>query len=225
MRTQNSIVLLCICGLLLIGGCQEKKQIKAAKQPPVLKEKKQKAAKASPKSLELKQVAEDMNSAGKCNKLAAENKQLKEQLEALRGIDRPARIEALSTLNAIEITGRSGLYDKNKDKKNETLIVYLKPIDDMGDVIKEAGAVEIELWNLSVKNSQEALLKSWAIEPKELKKNWSGSLMTSYYKLQFDVNSVLTGKEKDLTLKAQFTDYLTGKVLKAQKVINANGTK
>jgi hypothetical protein len=206
-RIQNVITILCICGILVFGGCEEKKQIKTAKEPPALKQ---------------KAVNEDMNSARNYAKLAAENKRLKEQLEALRGIDRPARIEALSTLNAIEIAGRSGLYDKNKDKKNETLIVYIKPIDDMGDVIKAAGAVEIELWDLNAKKTQEALLKSWAIEPNELKKNWSGSLMTCYYKFQFDVNSVLTGQEKDLTLKAQFTDYLTGKVLKAQKVVNSH---
>ena len=222
--TQKFIAILYICSLFLIAGCEEKKQIKTAKQPPVLKQKtvkaNQKDTKSSGKAGQVKQKsAEDMNSPSNCARVAAENKQLKEKLETLMGIDKPARIEAFSTITAIEITGRSGLYDKNKDKKNDTLIVYLKPIDDMGDVIKAAGAVDVELWNLNAK-SQEALLKSWAIEPKELKKNWSGSLMTCYYKLQFDVNSVLTGKEKDLTLKAQFTDYLTGKVLKGQKVID-----
>ncbi|MGD0785318.1 MAG: hypothetical protein ABR969_05850 [Sedimentisphaerales bacterium] len=220
---QMSFVIL--LSLLLVCGCEEKKQIKTAKQPPVLKQKavkaNQKSTKSSGKAGRVKQKsAEDMNSPSNCARVAAENKQLKEKLETLMGIDKPARIEALSTITAIEITSRSGLYDKNKDKKNDTLIVYLKPIDDMGDVIKAAGAVDVELWNLNAK-PQEALLKSWVIEPKELKKNWSGSLMTCYYKLQFDVNSVLTGKEKDLTLKAQFTDYLTGKVLKGQKVINS----
>jgi len=224
-RIQNVITFLCICSLFLVAGCEEKKQIKTAKQPPVLKQKEvkanQKSTKSSGKAEQVKQKnTEEMNLAMNCARLSAENKQLKEQLETLMGINKPARIEALSTITAIEITNRSGLYDQNKDNKKEMLIVYLKPIDDMGDVIKAAGAVDIELWNLNAK-PQEALLKSWAIEPKELKKNWSGSLMTCYYKLQFDVNSVLTGKEKDLTLKAQFTDYLTGKVLKGQKVINS----
>jgi hypothetical protein len=223
-RIQNVITFLCICSLFLVAGCEEKKQIKKAKQPPALKQKEvkanQKSTKASKKAEQVKKSPEDMNSAGNRARLAAENKQLKEQIATLMGIDKPARTEALSTITSIEITSRSGLYDKNKDNKKETLIVYLKPIDDMGDVIKAAGAVDVELWNLNAK-PQEALLKSWAIEPKELKKNWSGSLMTCYYKLQFDVNSVLTGKEKDLTLKAQFTDYLTGKVLKGQQVINS----
>ena len=98
------------------------------------------------------------------------------------------------------------------------LVVYLKTIDDMGDVIKSPGAVKIELWNLNAK-PQEALLKSWQIEPKDLRKNWSGSLLTSYYKLQFDVSSILGKKEKELTLKVEFTDYLTGKIFKQQRVV------
>jgi hypothetical protein len=88
----------------------------------------------------------------------------------------------------------------------------------MGDCIKAAGALKVELWNLDAKPN-EALLKSWEIEPKDLRKKWSGSLLTSYYKLPFDVNSILTGKEKGLTLKAEFTDYLTGKILKGQQVV------
>jgi hypothetical protein len=88
----------------------------------------------------------------------------------------------------------------------------------MGDVLKAAGAVKIELWNLNAKPA-ESLLSSWQIEPKELKKKWSGSLLTSYYKLPFDVNSILTDKEKELTLRVEFTDYLTGKILKEQRVI------
>jgi len=224
MRKQNFIVLLCICSLFLIAGCEEKKQVKTANQPPVLKQKEAKASpkntKANQKGTQIKQVTQDMNSAMSCSKLAAENKQLKEQLETLMGIDKPARIEALSTIAAIEITNRSGLYSKNKGNKKDTLIVYLKPIDDMGDVVKTTGKVDIQLWNLNAK-PQEALLKEWEIEPKDLKKNWSGSLLTSYYKMPFDVNSILTGKEKDLTLKVQFTDYLTGKVLKGQSVISS----
>jgi hypothetical protein len=214
-----------LLSLFLVAGCEEKKQIKTAKQPPVLKQKEvkanQKNTKAGGKTEQVKQKsAEDMNSAGNRARLEAENKQLKEQIETLMGIDKPARREALSTITAIEVTNRSGLYDKNKDDKKEMLIVYLKPIDDMGDVIKAAGAVVVQLWNLN-EQPDKALLAAWRVEPKELKKNWSGSLMTCYYKLQFDTSSVLSGKEKDLTVKVEFTDYLTGKVLKEQKVINS----
>lgn len=204
IRNQKSefFVFYFLAFIFLIAGCEEQQKVKPA------------GGKAQALS---QKETKDANSP---RKLAAEIKQLKKQLEGLMGINKQARIEAISTITSIDVTGRSNLYDKNDDKKKEMLIVYLQPIDDMGDCIKAAGAAEVQLWNLNAEPN-EALLKSWEIEPEELKKTWSGSLLTSYYKLQFDVSDILTGKEKDLTLKVQFTDYLTGKVLKAQKVINS----
>lgn len=214
-RTQNFFVSpstllrtgLCLCGcILLLAGCQEK--AKTAKSKPLVG---------------TKQAVSEISLKGENARLKEQNQQLKEQLETLAGINRPARIEAISTITAIELTSRCGIYDKSSDDSNSTekkkmLMVYLRPIDDMGDCIKAAGAVKIELWNLDAKPN-EALLKSWEIEPKDLRKKWSGSLLTSYYKLPFDVHSILTGKEKELTLKAEFTDYLTGKILKGQQVV------
>jgi len=193
--------------ILLLAGCQEK-----AKTP-----------KASKPLVGSKQAVSEISLKGENARLKEQNQQLKEQLETLAGINKPARIEAISTITAIELTSRCGIHDKKSDDgnntdKKKTLMVYLRPIDDMGDCIKAAGALKIELWNLDTRPN-EALLKSWEIEPKELRKKWSGSLLTSYYKLPFDVNSILTGKEKELTLKAEFTDYLTGKILKKQMAI------
>src|SRR4030042_1572913 len=146
--------------------------------------------------------------------LKAENEELKRQLETLMGIEKSVRIEAVSRVLSIELTERCGIYDKDSDGKKETLIVYLRTIDDMGDCIKAAGAVKIELWDLDAK-PQDALLKSWQIEPAGLKKSWSGSLLTSYYKLKLDAGAIADDK-RGLTRRAEFTDYLTGKVLKAQ---------
>jgi hypothetical protein len=209
-RTQNFFVSLCLCGcILFLAGCQETAQkAKSSKAKGLV------GAKVEQSEVSIKLENE---------KLKAENQQLEEQLETLMGIDEPARIEAISAVKAIQLTNRCGIYDKSGSDSNDTgkkkmLMVYLRPIDDMGDVLKAAGAVKIELWNLNAKPA-EALLSSWQIEPKDLKKNWSGSLLTSYYKFQFDVGSILTDKEKELTLKVEFTDYLTGKVLKEQRVV------
>jgi len=211
---------LCLCGcIILFAGCQEKAKSPKSQGSKVL---------VGVKPAEQSEAAIKRENA----ELKAENKQLKEQHETLMGIDKPARIEAISTISSIEITNRCGIYEKTKDSndagraaagsaptsKKKMLVVYLKTIDDMGDVVKAPGAVKIELWNLNAEPN-EALLSSWQIEPKDLRKRWSGSLLTSYYKLQFDVNSILSKKEKELTLKVEFTDYLTGKIFKEQKVI------
>ncbi|HBG27265.1 MAG: hypothetical protein A2Y10_12625 [Planctomycetes bacterium GWF2_41_51] len=192
----RNFILLCICNIIFITGCQKKQKSENDK------------ASVSPKDTKESPV-----------KLSEEIAQLKKQVESLMGLNKQARTEALSTLANVELTNRSDLYSKDDDKKKETLVVYIKPIDDMGDVVKAAGLVEVELWNLNAP-PKDATLGQWKIEPDELKKYWTSSLMSTHYKLQFNVGDVLTGSEKELTLKVKFTDYLTGKVFKGQKVIN-----
>ena len=192
---------LCIAGLLIFTGCEKKTAIQTEKQgKPIL----------SPVTIQQENV-----------KIKAENEQLKKQIETLIGIEKSARIDAISTVSMIELTSRSGLRSKSKDSNdvNEVLIAYIRTIDDMGDVVKAPGAAKIELWDLNAKPA-DALLGSWTVEPVELKKKWSGSLMTSYYKLTFDIPAIPKDKKRqELTLKAEFTDYMSGKILKAQKVI------
>jgi len=150
--------------------------------------------------------------------LQQENKQLKEQFASLAKLEHDIRVELLANLDNVEIDKRSGFFDKNRDGKEETLIVYLKPFDDSGDVIKAAGDVNIQLWDLS-KKSDDALLGEWNIAPKELKDLWMGMVMTNYYRLSFRIPELLDGNRKDLTIKVKFTDYLTGKVFRKQKVV------
>ena len=204
VRFQRTAFFCILCSafcVLLLVGCENKAKLKTEKQ-------------AEP-------VLSQSNFKKENLKLKSENEQLKKQIETLMGIDKPARIDAVSVVETIELTSRSGIYDKDKDGNDikETLVVYLKTIDDMGDVVKAPGEVKVELWNLNAKPA-DALIGSWIVEPAKLKKSWSGSFMTSYYKLTFDVGAILTGKKKEeLTLKVEFTDYMSGKILKIQRVI------
>lgn len=194
------IVSVCLVSLLVFAGCEKKAAIKTEKQgTPAL----------SPASFKQENA-----------QLKAENEQLKKQVETLAGIDKAVRLDAISTVSMIELTNRSGIRPKkDSNDVNESLIVYIKTIDDMGDVVKAPGQVKVELWDLNTKPA-EALLGSWTVEPAKLKKNWSGSMMTNYYKLAFDVKAISKDpKRQELTLKAEFTDYISGKILKAQKVI------
>ena len=193
LKTQNFFVSLCLCGIIVCAGCQEKQKAESTTE-----------TKAPAKS----------NA-----KLSDEVAQLTKQLEGLMGINKEARTSALSTLTAVELLSKSGLYTNDTTKKKDKLVVYLKPIDDMGDVTKAAGEVNVELWDLNAK-PENAMLAQWKVTPEELKKKWTSSLMSTHYKLDFDAGDKLAGKEKELTLKTQFTDYLTGKVFKSQLVIN-----
>ena len=148
----------------------------------------------------------------------AENEQLKKQVQVLAGLKPDVEPEKLYNLQKVKVTKYTNLYDKDKDSKKEKLIIYIQPIDEEGDIIKVAGAVDVQLWNLNKKDGQ-ALLGQWHVKPNELRKLWFATLVTINYRLMFDVADKIKSFEEPLTVKVTFTDYLTGKIFKEQKVI------
>ncbi len=149
-----------------------------------------------------------------------ENKQLKQQVQVLSELPKEVKLENLNRLESVKIGRYTGFFDKDKDGKKEKLIVYIQPVDEQGDTIKVTGAVEVQLWDLD-KAGSEALLDEWRVESNELKEFWFATLITINYRLTFDVADIVESLEEQLTVKVTFTDYMTGKVFKEQKVIKA----
>ena len=148
--------------------------------------------------------------------LKSESGQLRKQIKVLSGLSKD-ELEDLYKLQRIKIGGYTNFYDKDKDGKKEKLIVYIQPIDQDGDVIKVAGAVEVQLWDLD-REVGEALIAEWDVPPNQLRKLWYAALKTNY-RLSFDIADKIRSFEEPLTVKVSFTDYLTGKVFTEQKVI------
>ena len=146
------------------------------------------------------------------------SKQLEKQIQVLSDLPDEVKLENLYDLQRIKITRYTNLYDKDKDGTNETLIVYIQPIDEEGDVVKATGAVDVQLWDLN-KEEGEALLGQWNVKPNELKKLWFATIITINYRLTFDIADKIDEFEEPLTVKVTFTDYLAGKVFTEQKVI------
>jgi len=145
-----------------------------------------------------------------------ENERLKARIETLAAL--PKGHLELWALQRIEIGRFTALYDEDKDGKKEKLIVYVQPIDQDGDTVKAPGAINVQLWDLNKKDDQ-ALLGEWPVGPDQLKKLWLTALLASNYKLTFDVADKAELFKEPLTVKVAFTDYLTGKTFKEQKVI------
>ncbi len=149
----------------------------------------------------------------------AENKQLTKQMHVLSGLPEEVKGENLYRLEIIEIGKYTGFFDKDDDGTKEKLIVYIQPIDEEGDIIKATGAVDVQLWDLDSSEANQALLGEWHVEPGELKKLWFATLVTINYRLTFDIADKVKSFDEPLTVKVTFTDYLSGKVFKEQKVV------
>ena len=127
-------------------------------------------------------------------------------------------------LTTLRIAKISNFFDKDSDGTQEKLVVYVQPIDTEGDVVKAAGTVAVQLWNLSNPNG-EALLGQWKVEPAELRKLWFNSLTTTSYRLTFDRPEAVGVLSEPLTLKVTFTDYLTGESFPSPTVIARSSTE
>ena len=153
--------------------------------------------------------------------LTAENTELNKLNKTLTSLDKDARSEVLNRLNRIEIHDRSAIFTKDDNGKKEKLIVYIKPFDDVGDAYKASGSVEVELWNLDAEPAK-AKIGNWSVPPEQLKKLWSSTFLTSYFRLTFDVDGKIPKTAESFTVKVKFTDYITGKTFKSQKAVSRN---
>ncbi len=150
--------------------------------------------------------------------LEKENNQLTKQVQALRSFPGVLDYKEIYDMQRIELTGFTNIYDNNTDGKKETLIVYVRTIDETGDSIKAAGLAEVQLWDLE-KPAEQALLKQWKVERAELEKMWVIALLGTNFSLKFNVEGAVVNYDHPLTVKVKFTDYLSGKTFEEQKVI------
>ena len=134
------------------------------------------------------------------------------------GLPENVKGENLYNIQSLKIHRNTDFYDKDKDGKNETLIVHVQPTDDQLDVIKAIGEVDVQLWDLNQPDGQ-AMLAEWNIAPEELKKTWTVTMFTISYRLTFQIAEIVKSFDKPLTVKVKFTDYLTGKIFEEQRVI------
>ncbi len=198
---------LLLSAAVLVGGC------------PVGSERK------DPLELKVRDLErEKAQLAGQLEQREVDIEQLKRQIEALSALPQESR-ENFYALQAVRITRYTGFYDKDEDGRKEKLIVYIQPIDRDGNVLKAAGIVNVQLWNLNNPSAQ-ALLGQWQIGPAELHKLWFDALLSTSYRLTFDAPVTVEVLAEPLTVKITFTDYLTGQIFTDQRVIEprANST-
>ncbi len=185
-----------ICAMLFIIGCGETKTVEVGQE----------------------KVSDEAMLKSRAEQAEKENEQLKKQVETLTQLPSGKRAEAIYRLKEVTIGRFTNLYDEDKNGTRETLVVYVQPIDETGDVVKAAGAVEVQLWDLN-KAGGEAMLGKWSVEPNEMKTMWFDSMLSTGYRFKYDAGALVGKFDKTLTVRINFTDYLSGRVFTEQKAI------
>lgn len=138
--------------------------------------------------------------------------ELQRSLQSARGIS-DQDLQHIYYPEKLLIDGLSGGYDRDGQPGDDGVVVYLKPIDRFGDVVKAAGTVRIELFDLA---DGGAKVGECELSVEETAKAWYGMLMTQHYTIHCPWTT--PPRNPEITVRALFTDYLTERVVTAQSV-------
>jgi len=154
----------------------------------------------------------------KVTRLEADLKARDEQITRLQGLG-GKRTDLLFTVASIRL-GRTSGVDTDGKPGDDGVRVYLKCIDRDGHAIKAAGDVTIQLFDLSTE-AKENLLARYDFSTADAAKHFSGGLLMNQYKFDCPWKTAPPPRA-DITIRATFTEYLTGKTFTTQKPITLN---
>jgi len=145
----------------------------------------------------------------------AESARKQKRIDTLVGID-AGRLEKLNRPTTLKFGKYAGGADLDGEPGHDGVKVYLSPIDQHGDVIKAAGTVKIQLYDLAAARDQ-TLIGQYEFSADEVSKAFSSGFISYHFTFTCPWKPA-PPKNEEITIRAEFTDYLTGKKLSAQKV-------
>jgi len=129
----------------------------------------------------------------------------------LRKIFYPEKLTIDKLTGGADYDGRPG---------DDGVTVYLKPIDRDGDVVKVAGDIRIQLYDLEAPSGHK-LISEYRVPADQVGKLWHGKLLTGH----FTVKCPWPGpppQHPEITVRAMLVDYFTGRVVSAQQTCKVN---
>lgn len=131
------------------------------------------------------------------------------------------RLDLLPQVQRIELSNFTGGYQTQSGARGHNAVkVYLLPRDQDGSVIKTAGTTTVRLYDLSAGEGQ-TLLGEYTFGPEEMSASWyAGLVMTYHYSFVCPFKRPPTGKE--ITIRVEFVEYLTGKHFTTTKTVKVD---
>lgn len=169
------------------------------------------------------------------DKLREENLRLKQQVEALNSQMelRLGEIEALRAQSAGERAIRdadppvlakiafdryTGALDTNEDGRDDLVRVYLKPLDHQNRLFPVAGRLKLQAVALQ-DDAPPMLLASRTYEPDEFDKAYRANFTGYHYTLELPLPESLDPAITSVTVRATFTEAVTGLELTEEQIV------
>lgn len=131
----------------------------------------------------------------------------------------PDELKKLYVTYGVKFARLTGGADLNPSLPgDEGLRVYLTPTDEQGETIQAAGSVVIEAFDLDLPDKSR--IGRWEFATSETRKHWQSLLLEAAYVLTCPWQQ--TPQHANLTLRATFTDELTGASFTAQRPVTVH---
>lgn len=142
----------------------------------------------------------------------------RKQIDSLIGLG-TRRIELVTHATGIELGDATGAYNADATSKVPNSVkVYLLPKDAEDSVVKAAGTLQIKLFDLNAPDGQN-LIGQVDFMPEQMAKNWYSGFFSMTYHYSFVCPWKRPPSKGEVHIRVEFTDYLTGKHLVAEKTI------
>ena len=167
-------------------------------------------------SAELAQSQQDIKHAKDENhRLAEQVRTQQERIESLLALG-DKRLDKLYYTRSISLgAATGGVSTEGKDGDNAVKI-FIEPMDQYGSIIKAPGQVKVQLFDLAAPPDKN-LLGQLDVSVDELAKLWSSGFIVYHY--SFPCLFTTQPQHPDITVRVEFTDYLTGQRFSQQKVV------
>ena len=138
------------------------------------------------------------------------------RIDSLLGLGQK-RLDRLYQIQAIRLGQYTRGTDLDKKPGHDAVKVQLEPIDQRGDVIKAAGDVKVQLYDLA-KPGQAGLLGEYQWNAEQLGKTWVSGFIIYHFALTCPWKTH-PPKHDIVTVRVEFVEYLTGRKFTAQKAV------
>ncbi len=123
------------------------------------------------------------------------------------------KLDDLFVVDKIKIPTRSGGIDLDGKPGDDGVVVYVQPVDASGDVIKAAGAITIQLTDLTDIGSPRTIATKEYTDPVVIKKSWYGGFMTNHYSFKIPFSESAGRIPSEVHVRVVFLDWLSGREL------------